>query len=98
MARKRNPRRVLLEMLKTPRQRMDWIRGQFETRGIVYDDDVSGFRKRLPHEYPESKPDLWADVYRQAISAMDEWRAIAYFANDQRVELNTNGYAGKADA
>ncbi len=98
MARKRNSRRVLLEMLKTPRQRMDWIRGQFEIHGTVYDDDVSSFRKRLPAEYPENKPNLWAEVYRQAVSAMDEWHRIADFANHQRIELNTNGYAGKEDA
>lgn len=94
MTRKRNPRRVLIEMLKTPRQRLTWIYDTFTSPGNVsreiYDwteRDERGaalFRLRRPDEYPENDSDAWANVYAQASNAAMELLDIRDFALQQQ--------------
>lgn len=99
MTRARNPRRVLVEMLKTPRQRLTWIYDTFTSPGNVsreiYDwteRDERGaalFRLRRADEYPENQPDKWQEVLVQIDSTMHELLDIHDFAWQQKQEAIT---------
>lgn len=85
--RKRNPRRVLLEMLKPTRDRLNVLRDRWAWLGrkTVYGDPNTpkGWRDRRPDEYPENAPDEWLAAYTQVDKAIKELTAVRAFVAEQ---------------
>jgi hypothetical protein len=80
-------------MLRSPRQRLDWINGTFTNitrmkHGNGERDEHGNYlwRARRADEYPENDPEVWADVIAQVDSAIRELRNISGYAADQYQE------------
>lgn len=79
--RKRNPRRVMLEMLTDIRKKTDLLRGWWDITGKIYDETVMNLRARRPDEYPEAQLNYWAATVAdldQILAEIDTARTFAY--------------------
>jgi len=83
--RQRNPRRVLLDMLATPRKRVSWVRDRWIYRGTRMNYEILGERPRLrtPEEYPENDAHEWRMVVAQIDEAIAELVKVRDFAEAQ---------------
>lgn len=79
MARARNPRRVLRELMKPARDRLKILADRWEYKGrrTVYLDEHERIgreytRARRPEEYPENDIDEWQHAYNVVTAAIRE--------------------------
>lgn len=89
---RRGPRRLVLDGIDGPLQRLKWLKAGWTVTGKVYElppiaqhdaHTVARYRPRRPDEYPENRASDWLEVVRQSEAAIAELTALHDWAFEQ---------------
>lgn len=90
-------RREVLVALGVIRERLDWLRREWNVATTVYVEPADRkpgenlyLRDRAQAEYPENQPDAWKALYEQADSAIRELTALRELAKTRYHETTSH--------
>ena len=87
-ARRRNSRRVALDILRNIKKNVAVMAGEWDVRMTVWDN---AWRQRRDDEKPENRPEDWARLILFMNQVIDDAETVRYFARQQieRIEQET---------
>lgn len=83
MARKRNPRRVIMEAFHTLAGEARQWRNRWDTPSYAYDRDSNARRERRPDEYPENNAQAFYQTGAYLDSLIADLMVLRQFVGEQ---------------